>query len=496
MRRAAAFALVFVFVSSAAAAAPGGRARSETIVGTRGPDRITTHGGNDFVQVAFGGVDRVDCGAGLDVVSADLGDKIAGNCEVVSRRLSVDPYTNADSQHETAVEPDSASNGDTVVAAYQLGRRDGGAAANIGTSVSHDAGRTWTRSALPSTTPESTPPGPEVGVSDPAVAWDATHSVWLVSVLGVERSFTHIYVARSSDGVHWSAPIDAADGSVLDKEWIACDNGASSPFRGRCYLEYTDDEANTTVSQYSVDGGQTWSTPTQAGGILVGTQPVVQPNGTLVVVAGDYQNDQALSGAVVALRSTDGGVSFVRYPVSDLRSADTMPMRAISLPSLAADSEGTLYATWADCRFRSSCSGNDLVLSTSPDGMTWTAPTRITAGTDAFIPGLAADPAHAGGLAVVYAHYDGTCSKAPCLLGVELAQSRNGGKTWSAPQRLDAQPFSTSWLARAEGGRMVGDYFATSFAGGRVVPVFALATTPLNGRFREAIFATSLRALG
>jgi hypothetical protein len=315
-------------------------------------------------------------------------------------------------------------------------------------------------------------------------------------VLGVERSFTHIYVARSSDGVHWSAPIDAADGSVLDKEWIACDNGASSPFRGRCYLEYTDDEANTTVSQYSVDGGQTWSTPTQAGGILVGTQPVVQPNGTLVVVAGDYQNDQALSGAVVALRSTDGGVSFVRYPVSDLRSADTMPMRAISLPSLAADSEGTLYATWADCRFRSSCSGNDLVLSTSPDGMTWTAPTRITAGTDAFIPGLAADPAHAGGLAVVYAHYDGTCSKAPCLLGVELAQSRNGGKTWSAPQRLDAQPFSTSWLARAEGGRMVGDYFATSFAGGRVVPVFALATTPLNGRFREAIFATSLRALG
>jgi hypothetical protein len=43
---------------------------------------------------------------------------------------------------------------------------------------------------------------------------------------------------------------------------------------------------------------------------------------------------------------------------------------------------------------------------------------------------------------------------------------------------------------------MVGDYFATAFAGGRVVPVFALAATPLKGRFREAIFATSLRALG
>ena len=39
---------------------------------------------------------------------------------------------------------------------------------------------------------------------------------------------------------------------------------------------------------------------------------------------------------------------------------------------------------------------------------------------------------------------------------------------------------------------MVGDYFSTSFAGGRVVPVFALAAPTVAGRFREAIFATSL----
>jgi hypothetical protein len=49
-----------------------------------------------------------------------------------------------------------------------------------------------------------------------------------------------------------------------------------------------------------------------------------------------------------------------------------------------------------------------------------------------------------------------------------------------------------SWLAKTTSGRMVGDYFSTSFAGGRVVPVFTLATSPLNGRFREAIFAASL----
>ena len=96
----------------------------------------------------------------------------------------------------------------------------------------------------------------------------------------------------------------------------------------------------------------------------------------------------------------------------------------------------------------------------------------------------------------MYAHYYGTCSHSPCTLGMSVVQSDNGGKTWSAPQRLDAQPLSTNWIPRAEGGRMVGDYFSTSYAGSRVVPVFALATSPLRGRFREAIFAASLPSGG
>ena len=199
---------------------------------------------------------------------------------------------------------------------------------------------------------------------------------------------------------------------------------------------------------------------------------------------------------MIAYRSTDGGATFARFIVSDLQAADNAPMRAISLPSVEADANGTIYATWSDCRFRTGCSQNDLVLSTSTDGMIWTAPTRVTSGGDAFIPGLAADPSHPGRLAVVYAHYYSTCSRAPCLLGMSLVQSRDGGKTWSVAQRLDAQPFSTDWVPRAQGGRMIGDYFSTSYAGSRVIPVFALATSPLNGRFRQAIFAASLRPLG
>ncbi len=488
--------LMLVLAAPAAAATIHG---AGLVLGGPSADRITAGGGNDFVQAAFGGTDRVDCGAGVDLASADLGDRLL-RCETVARRLSVDPYVNPDSQHETAVEPDSFSFGSTIVTAFQLGRRTA-AAANIGTAVSRDAGRTWQRSTLPSVTGNSQPAGPETAASDPTVAYDAMHGTWLVGTLTLEPNASHVYVARSTDGLHWSAPVDVAGGPILDKDWLACDNGAASPFRGRCYAEYTDDAQNETVSQFSTDGGLTWSTPVRATSTLVGTQPVVRPDGTLVVVADEFSGEEGLTGSIVAVRSIDGGATFTRTTVSDFTAHDNDPMRAISLPSVDIDSAGTIYAAWHDCRFRPGCTENDMVISTSADGgLTWTAPTRVgvapvSSSIDVFIPGLAADPAHPGHLALVYAYYDSTaCRRKVCTLGIGFTTSSNGGSTWSPPRRLHAQPFSTDWLPKAEGGRMVGDYFSTSFAGNRVVPVFALATSPLSGRLREAIFAASLPA--
>ena len=488
--------LFLLVASTATAATIRGTTGGDLVVGTPRADRVLSGAGADRVQIAFGGADSADCGAGVDVVSADAADRVAANCEVVSRRLSVDPYTNADSQHETAVEPDSFSWGNTVVAVFQVGRRENGAASNIGTAISRDAGRTWTRAFLPGTTVNATPPGPETAASDPSVAYDSVHGLWLVSTLTIERGGSHVYVARSTDGLNWSAPVDAASGPVLDKEWIACDNGPASPFRGHCYLEYTDDQLSVTTSRFSTDGGVTWSTPVTAGSILVGTQPVILPNGTLVVVAGDYQSEEALSGSMVSLRSTDGGASFTRSTVSDLQAADNKPMRAIALPSLDVDSAGMIYAVWHDCRFRPGCRRNDMVLSTSTDGQTWTPPARVPLATpssqfSAFIPGVAADPLRPGHLGLVYAYYRSGSS----VIGMGFVQSRDGGKTWTAQQRLDALPIPVTWVPEAEGGRMVGDYFSVSYAGTRVVPVFALAASPAGSRFRQGIFAASLSAL-
>jgi len=407
----------------------------------------------------------------------------------VSRRLSVDPYSNPDSQHETAVEPENFAFGNTVVAAFQLGRRDGGAAANIGTAVSHDGGRTWQRAVLPGVTVNAG--GPETAASDPTVAYDAVHNVWLVGTLTIHQGGSTVTVARSSDGLHWSTPVVATEAPTLDKDWLVCDNSTTSPFHGRCYAEYTDDDKNITVSQSSDDGGLTWSAPVRAGGFLVGTQPVVQPNGALTVVAGNYDGEEALRGSIVALRSTDGGATWRASTVSDLQSAANDPMRAIALPSVDVDSSGTIYVAWHDCRFRPGCTGNDIVLSTSSDGVRWSAPTRVTNGPSSFIPGLGADPTRPGRLGLVYASFG-----AGQTLNIAFTQSRDGGKTWTRAQRLDAQPIQMTWLPRAEGGRMVGDYFSTAFAAGRVIPVYALAAAPAKGRLREGVFAASLKPVG
>jgi hypothetical protein len=491
-------AVLLVLAAPAAAGTIRGTARSDVISGTQRRDAIRAGAGSDFVQVAWGGVDTVRCGSGRDVVTADFADRIAADCEVVARRLSVDRSTDPASQHETAVEPDSFAWGQTVVAAFQLGRFEVGAASNIGWATSADAGRTWRRGVLPSLTVDSSPPGPELRASDPTVAYDAVHQTWLIGTLTVERGAMHVLVARSPDGYTWSPPVTVASGPVLDKEWIACDNGPASPHRGRCYAAYTDDARNWTVVQWSDDGGLSWSTPVQATSTLVGTQPVVRPDGALVVVAVDFDGDRALTGTIAAVVSTDGGATFTRSTVAQLQTHPAGGLRAVSLPSVAIDSGGKLYAAWHDCRFRVGCTGNDLVLSTSQDGVSWTAPARIPvapAGSsqEEFLAGLDADPLQPGRLGLVYAYYlPGSCARGSCLVGAGFVSSADGGASWSPQQQLQAVPVRLDWLARTEGGRMLGDYYSTSFAGDRVVPVFTLAVAPVGESLREAVFAASL----
>jgi hypothetical protein len=469
------------------------------IQGTSRPDRLRGTTKADRIDAVFGGVDRITCGKGIDIVTADPGDKVAADCEFVSRSISMDGLaaSGADGQHQTEVEPSAAGWGPRVVAAFQVGRfRDGGAA-GIGWATSANAGRTWRSGMLPGLTTATAPPGEAPRASDPAVAYDAAHATWLISTLVLGQSFTALGISRSADGATWSPPIFAArlsSGSLAyDKEWIACDNTSTSLFYGSCYLAYTDIATPRIALQVSHDGGLTWSAPvtvTTAFGIdAEGVLPLIQPDGALTLVfdAGDT--------GIYAVRSTDGGTTFaLPVGIAPIAQASQPLLRAPPLPTAAVDSSGRLYVAWADCVFRPGCDGNTLVLTTSTDGTAWTKLTRVPGtGFDSFVPGMAADPSNPGRLAIVtYVRTSTACSATTCAFGAAVTRTRDGGTTWTKPQRLDAVPPHVAWLANAE-RQFVGDYVGATYAGGRFVPVFALASKPLpNGVFREYMLAASI----
>jgi hypothetical protein len=261
-----------------------------------------------------------------------------------------------------------------------------------------------------------------------------------------------------------------------DKEWVSCDNASTSRFYGSCYLAYSEltQFAERLAVQSSHDGGATWGAPVgiSAFNSFVGALPLVQPDGSLTVVF--LANDNA----VYSVRSVDGGATFAApvgiSPVNELRRAE---VRVPSLPTAVVDASGRMFVAWADCALRSGCASQDVLLSSSTDGVTWSAPAGVPGtGADAFVPGIAADPALLGRLAIVNYVQPVSCGGSlTCRIGVVYITSRDGGASWTKPQRLDARPLTYAWLASTTSGRFVGDYVGAAFAGGRFVPTFILA---------------------
>ncbi len=494
-------AALLLFVATAGAARITGSPRADFLRGGQAADRIDARGGNDRIKVDGGGRDTVRCGTGrYDLVNADLADSLGADCETVARVIARDLYRST-AQHSSIAEPDSFAWGSTVVAAYQSGRfRDGGAV-NTGWATSTDGGRTWRSGTLPSLTVNSRPAGRWQRASDPVVAYDAAHGTWLIASLALTAgNAAAVVVSRSPDGLTWSAPFTVIEAPwdpnlLLDKEWIVCDNGSASPHRGNCYATYSDFRTRRLEFQASRDGGVTWgaqvSAPEDAGRpSIVGRwapapQPVVQPDGDLIVPY--YDEDR-----VASVLSADGGRSFsAPVTVSPTAFKATPGLRAPPLPSAEVDANGVVYVVWPDCRPTPSCRNDQLVISRSPDGIRWSAATRIptaprTAKADYILPGIGVDPSRTGRLAVVY-----YVARGGDLLDVGSISSPNGGRSWRPARRLNAQTMRLEWAAQA-GGAMLGDYFSTSWTGGRAISVFTVASFRRGG-FDQPLFAAVLR---
>jgi hypothetical protein len=463
---------------------------ADFLQGGPGRDTYDAGPGNDLLSASYDASrDVVRCGPGLDVVNADLSDTVASDCELVGRRLSRDPYRNDGAQHETEVEPDSLTFGRTTVATFQVGRRFDGAATNVGFAVTADDGASWRSGLLPGLTTASRPPGASARASDPVVAYDAAHATWLISTLALDGATTRLAINRSPDGATWNDAVAAleeraAQGVAFDKNWLACDNTSSSPFYGRCYLVYTHSaDRDMLAVSWSDDGGLAWSTPVDIGARpAVGAFPAIRPTGELVVVylweAGQF--------AIAASRSTDGGATWgAPVRIADVANAcGIRGFRAFPLPSADVDANGRVWAAWHDCEAPGS-SRNAAFVATSLDGVTWTARTAVTSGRNAVLPAIGID-ATTGRVAIAYLRSGASG------VDVELVESRGAGapSTFGAPRRLSAEASALPSMARTTSGRMLGDYISVHFASGRPLVVWVLALTPIDGAFREAVYAT------
>ena len=181
------------------------------------------------------------------------------------------------------------------------------------------------------------------------------------------------------------------------------------------------------------------------------------------------------------------------------------------LPSAQIDGAGRVYLVWIDCQFEKNCNAtggggdarilapgpreDDLVMSTTTDGIHWTPPQYIPAdplgsGIDHLIPGIGVDRNTSGAnahLALAFYYHPVSCDSS-CPYSVGFVTSSDGGAHWTQKITL-AGPMDLSWLPI--GRNKVGDYISTSFCDGLAFPVFSIASAPDNVHLNEAIYTIS-----
>ncbi len=248
-----------------------------------------------------------------------------------------------------------------------------------GTYFSNDGGQTWNGSAaidgsnigtlIPGV--EHLVGGPYDAGGDPALAFDSRGAVYY-SGLGFDRTAPPNTVAVNrgtfdgSGQLSWSAPtfVNQTTSPALfnDKEWIAADSYAASPFRDRVYVTWTRfifNPSNGNYVQspiafaYSTDGAQTFSSPILISGKVLygqGSRPVVGPDGTLYVFW-DGSTRLAALDSIYMVKSTDGGLTWSK-PAAISKLVDILPaantaFRVNSYPAAAAAPNGDLYVTWS-----------------------------------------------------------------------------------------------------------------------------------------------------
>ena len=404
-------------------------------------------------------------------------------------------YTDAEVEPHLAIDP---SNANHLVAAWQQDRLSDGGARGLATSVSVDGGASWSR-------PQPAPftqcaGGAFARASDPWVAITPT------SVMQIGIAFTGaanavgarsaVLVSRSVDGGNtWGAavPLIDDDGTRFfnDKESLTVDS--TDPRYVYAVWDRLDaNERGITLLARSTNGGVSWEPAVPiydpgAGRQTIGNVALTTPDGTVHVFFTELgpaaSNPAVTEGSLNVMRSSDKGVTWstptriaqLLTVGTRLPSQTTITVRAGEvLGTFAAHpTNGTLYAVWQDSRFTSGARDSIALASSTDGGNTWSAPVRVNADATvpAFTPTLAVLPS--GLVGVTYYDFRQAATTTFQPTDLWLAVTRDGA-TWRETRM--AGNFDLLDAPNA-GGLFVGDYNGLVGTGSTFVALYARTNT-------------------
>ncbi len=299
----------------------------------------------------------------------------------------------------------------------------------LGVFQSYDGGQTWTSTVHPGC-PQKVAQcagAPALAgftaAADPVVRAGANGMFYYSGIAFIRsaNSASAVFVSRfidennadSGNSIQYidTVPVASVSGSVfVDKPWLAVDvprSGSQSCLMnapqpgggtvsvaiasGNLYVAYTT-FANDTLPpaqiqfSRSTDCGSTWSKPVPLSDATVnqGANIAIDPvSGTVYVAWRRFQNG-ALSDAILMTQSADGGQTFsppvVVASINPFDQGTTdFSFRSNDYPTLAVDGAGRVYVAWSQRGAGQPASGRDarVVLSTSHDGVNWTAPAPV-----------------------------------------------------------------------------------------------------------------------
>lgn len=323
-----------------------------------------------------------------------------------------------------------------------------------------DGGRTWSAHTL----------NPGVFRTDPVIRSDAD-GVFYWNALNVNAASQYscdIFKSRSA-GRTWSAPIFALGG---DKLWLAIDRTGGIG-RGNIYQAW-----NTAGNPYfpatfnrSTDRASSWTVPQELPSRPVFGQIAIGPDGE-VYIAG-IPNSTATTQFLVtrSLNARDAAAAPVFSPAVAVDMGGSFRFGGATSPNpagltgqinLAADTTAGPRRGWiyllASVDMAPTADPMDIVLARSADGgQTWSAPIRVNAdiqqaGAWQWFGTMSIAPS--GRLDVVWV--DTRESLQPNLGRLYYRSSSDGGDTWSAEQVLGAT--WNSWLGWPSQNK-IGDYY-------------------------------------